>query len=190
MRDVKVEQGAELEKEWNGVWETYKGKYGKEAEEFEAIMTGKLPADWAKCLPTFSPEDKGLATRAHSQARARCSRAPSVVNPSTHRSAAPLMQPRTLVSAPLGAASALSALRSPSCVPSSTAWARAGARGACQDHRGCALGTHSCDCAAALGKTTLRAQTMLHVIAPAIRGFIVHACRVCQERCARARRRC
>ena len=30
-------------------------------------MSGKLPEGWADALPTFTPEDKGLATRLHSQ---------------------------------------------------------------------------------------------------------------------------
>ena len=30
-------------------------------------FTGELPSGWADCLPKFGPEDKGLATRLHSQ---------------------------------------------------------------------------------------------------------------------------
>lgn len=41
-----------------------------QAAELESITTGKFPADWEKALPTFTPEDKGLATRLHSQVRA------------------------------------------------------------------------------------------------------------------------
>lgn len=39
----------------------------QDAEELESIITGKLPAGWEDSLPTFTPEDKGLATRLHSQ---------------------------------------------------------------------------------------------------------------------------
>ena len=39
----------------------------QEAEELERIMSGELPAGWEDALPTFTPEDKGLATRLHSQ---------------------------------------------------------------------------------------------------------------------------
>ena len=39
----------------------------QDAEELESILTGKLPSGWEDALPTFTPEDKGLATRLHSQ---------------------------------------------------------------------------------------------------------------------------
>ncbi len=39
----------------------------QDAKDLESILTGKLPAGWEDCLPTFTPEDKGLATRLHSQ---------------------------------------------------------------------------------------------------------------------------
>ena len=39
----------------------------QDAEELESILTGKLPSGWEDSLPTFTPEDKGLATRLHSQ---------------------------------------------------------------------------------------------------------------------------
>ena len=39
----------------------------QDAKELESIITGKLPAGWEDSLPTFTPEDKGLATRLHSQ---------------------------------------------------------------------------------------------------------------------------
>jgi Transketolase, pyrimidine binding domain len=38
-----------------------------QAAELDAIITGKLDPKWSDALPTFSPEDKPLATRAHSQ---------------------------------------------------------------------------------------------------------------------------
>ena len=39
----------------------------QEAGEYESIISGDLPAGWEDALPTFTPEDKGLATRLHSQ---------------------------------------------------------------------------------------------------------------------------
>ena len=39
----------------------------QEAGEFESIISGDLPSGWEDALPTFTPEDKGLATRLHSQ---------------------------------------------------------------------------------------------------------------------------
>ena len=39
----------------------------QEAGEYESIISGDLPSGWEDALPTFTPEDKGLATRLHSQ---------------------------------------------------------------------------------------------------------------------------
>jgi transketolase len=62
-----VERGASLEAEWNAIWAQYKTKYADEAAEFERLITGKLPTDWDKVLPVYTPEDKALATRKHSE---------------------------------------------------------------------------------------------------------------------------
>lgn len=63
-----VERGAGYEDEWNKTFATYKSKYAKEAAEFERYLNGSLPNGWDSVLPTFTPEDKGLATRKYSQA--------------------------------------------------------------------------------------------------------------------------
>ena len=63
-----VERGADAEQEWNQVMSDYKSKYADEAAEFERFLSGKLPDGWADVLPTFTPEDKGLATRKYSEA--------------------------------------------------------------------------------------------------------------------------
>ncbi|MBF2055643.1 MAG: transketolase [Cyanobacterium sp. T60_A2020_053] len=62
-----VAKGASLEAEWNQTLATYKTKYPTEATEFEQITSGKLPENWADCLPTYTPEDKPLASRKHSE---------------------------------------------------------------------------------------------------------------------------
>jgi transketolase len=67
MRDQTVPAGEALEKQWNADYAEYKDKYPDLAKEYESIMTGELPVDWDECLPTFTPKDKGLATRQHSQ---------------------------------------------------------------------------------------------------------------------------
>jgi len=61
------EKGADLEAQWNETLATYKSKYPTEAKEFETITSGKLPENWADCLPTYTPEDKALASRKHSE---------------------------------------------------------------------------------------------------------------------------
>ncbi|MEM8721953.1 MAG: transketolase C-terminal domain-containing protein, partial [Cyanobacteria bacterium P01_G01_bin.39] len=50
------------------VMSDYKSKYPELAAEFERFISGKLPDGWADVLPTFTPEDKGLATRKYSEA--------------------------------------------------------------------------------------------------------------------------
>jgi transketolase len=62
-----VERGAQLESEWNQTFADYKAKYGEEAAEFERWLSGKLPEGWEKALPTYTPEDKALATRKNSE---------------------------------------------------------------------------------------------------------------------------
>ncbi|MGY6528985.1 MAG: transketolase [Cyanobacterium sp.] len=61
------EKGATAEAQWNETLATYKSKYPTEAAEFETITSGKLPENWADCLPTYTPEDKALASRKHSE---------------------------------------------------------------------------------------------------------------------------
>ena len=62
-----IERGAAAEEAWNNSLSTYRKKYSAEAALFERMLRGELPEGWDKCLPTFSPEDKGLATRQYSQ---------------------------------------------------------------------------------------------------------------------------
>lgn len=62
-----VERGASLEAEWNQTWATYKTKYSADAAEFERMTSGTLPEGWEKALPTYTPADKALATRKHSE---------------------------------------------------------------------------------------------------------------------------
>ena len=62
-----VERGAGYEADWNKAYAEYKAKYPQEAAEFERYISGKLPDGWDKVLPTYTPEDKGLPTRKHSE---------------------------------------------------------------------------------------------------------------------------
>lgn len=62
-----IERGAKAEADWNATLEAYKAKYPTEAAEFEQITSGKLPENWADCLPSYTPEDKPLASRKHSE---------------------------------------------------------------------------------------------------------------------------
>lgn len=62
-----IERGARLQAEWEETFAAYKAKYPAEAEEFENILHGKLPENWADCLPRYTPQDKPVATRKHSE---------------------------------------------------------------------------------------------------------------------------
>ncbi|MEH2173784.1 transketolase [Nostoc sp.] len=62
-----VERGAGYENDWNKTFADYKAKYAQEAAEFERYLSSKLPDGWDKVLPTYTPEDKGLPTRKHSE---------------------------------------------------------------------------------------------------------------------------
>ncbi|MBD3882660.1 transketolase [Phormidium tenue FACHB-886] len=62
-----IERGASYEAEWQETWAQYKTKYPEEAAEFERLLSGKLPDGWDSVLPTYTPEDKGVATRKHSE---------------------------------------------------------------------------------------------------------------------------
>ena len=62
-----IEKGAQLEEQWNKTLASYKEKYPSEASQFERMLRGELPQGWDKDLPTYSADDKGVATRKHSQ---------------------------------------------------------------------------------------------------------------------------
>ncbi len=55
-------KGAEIEKEWNELFESYKKQYPDLAKEYELLSSGKLPDGWQQKLPVFKAGDK-IATR-------------------------------------------------------------------------------------------------------------------------------
>lgn len=57
------ERGDKLNQEWNKVYEEYKNKYPKEAEDLERRIRGDLPKNWENCLPTYKPDDPAVASR-------------------------------------------------------------------------------------------------------------------------------
>lgn len=61
-------RGADSEAAWQKTWEAYKEAHPELAAEFQrSVLDKKLPKDWEKCLPVYSTEDKGKATRINSQ---------------------------------------------------------------------------------------------------------------------------
>eukprot|EP01023_Acetabularia_acetabulum_P011486 TRINITY_DN1529_c0_g1_i3.p1 TRINITY_DN1529_c0_g1~~TRINITY_DN1529_c0_g1_i3.p1 ORF type:complete len:737 (-),score=195.55 TRINITY_DN1529_c0_g1_i3:200-2323(-) len=67
MTENCIRRGAEVEAAWTAVSEAYAVKYLELWAEFKSLVSGELPSGWEDALPRFTPEDKGLATRAHSQ---------------------------------------------------------------------------------------------------------------------------
>ena len=62
-----VASGAASQAEWQKTVDAYAAKYPTEYKEYAALNKGELPAGWEKALPSYTPEDKGLATRQYSQ---------------------------------------------------------------------------------------------------------------------------
>jgi transketolase len=62
-----IKRGKAAEDEWNHTFANYKAKYPQEAAEFERYLSGTLPANWEQLLPSYTPEDKGVPTRKHSE---------------------------------------------------------------------------------------------------------------------------
>lgn len=61
-----VERGGEFEDAWKQKFAAYKKAYPQLAAEFEAALSGRLPAGWDQDVPEFSPAAGALATRAAS----------------------------------------------------------------------------------------------------------------------------
>ncbi len=59
-----VPSGAGEEDQWKKKFEAYRKEFPKEAAEFEMLVSGKLPNNWAEGLPTWKTSDKPIATRA------------------------------------------------------------------------------------------------------------------------------
>jgi transketolase len=62
-----IERGASYQAEWEAALAQYKTKYPQDAAEFEALTSNRLSNGWDSVLPTYTPEDKALPTRKHSE---------------------------------------------------------------------------------------------------------------------------
>ena len=65
MREA-VSRGIEVEQAWQDRFEVYRREHPDLATQFEATLSGALPAGWDAHIPTFTPEDGAMATRAAS----------------------------------------------------------------------------------------------------------------------------
>ncbi|HEX5478282.1 MAG TPA: transketolase [Dehalococcoidia bacterium] len=61
-----VARGRERQREWDGRMDAYAKAHPDEASTFRRAIAGELPADWDADLPSYTPDDKPLATRAAS----------------------------------------------------------------------------------------------------------------------------
>jgi transketolase len=57
------ESGAELEADWRKLVADYQEQYPEQGKDFQRILEGKLPKDWAAQIPSFPADEKGQATR-------------------------------------------------------------------------------------------------------------------------------
>lgn len=57
------EKGTRFESEWRDLFARYAQSYPQEAAEFERRVKRELPAGWKDNLPTYTPQDKAVATR-------------------------------------------------------------------------------------------------------------------------------
>ena len=58
-----IDRGAAAEADWKKSFAAYQSAFPAEAAEFERMVAGRLPADWAADLPKWQPTDKAIATR-------------------------------------------------------------------------------------------------------------------------------
>ncbi|QHE52290.1 transketolase [Pontibacillus sp. HMF3514] len=65
--ETKVQtKGAEAETNWNDLFNQYKEAYPELAKELEQAMNNELPEGWENQLPTYTPGEDKVATRAAS----------------------------------------------------------------------------------------------------------------------------
>ncbi len=62
MREIGAD-GARAQQKWSELFTGYQEHYPAEAKELERLVRGELPQGWTAGLPTYTPADKGDATR-------------------------------------------------------------------------------------------------------------------------------
>ena len=88
----RIQRGKEAEREWNDLYARYKKQFPQLGQELDLFLKAELPSDWAKGLPEFSTDIKGMATRAASGKvlQVLCQNLPGLIggsadlNPSTY----------------------------------------------------------------------------------------------------------
>jgi len=65
---ARAAKGTKTQGEWNELWAEYQKKEPELAAQFQrSVLDKKLPDGWVEALPKLTAEDKGKATRLHSQ---------------------------------------------------------------------------------------------------------------------------
>ena len=62
------DRGAKAHAEWSARHATYASAFADDARELDRRLSGRLPDDWQKAVPSFTAENGALASRAASQA--------------------------------------------------------------------------------------------------------------------------
>jgi len=58
-----INKGTQFQEKWQSQLEAYRKEFPKQAAEFDLVLSGGLPEDWAADLPKWKPSDKPMATR-------------------------------------------------------------------------------------------------------------------------------
>jgi transketolase len=61
--EVMGKRGAELSGQWKELFESYRADDPEKAAHWEAMQRRELPEGWDADIPSFEPDEKGLATR-------------------------------------------------------------------------------------------------------------------------------
>ena len=60
------ERGDALQRDWAERWSAYRAAFPADAAELDRRLSGRLPDDWEKALPTFTADNGAVASRAAS----------------------------------------------------------------------------------------------------------------------------
>ncbi|HKG36561.1 MAG TPA: transketolase [Solirubrobacterales bacterium] len=74
-------RGRRLREEWEGMLERYRDDFGELADQVERMQRRELPEGWDADIPSFEPDEKGVATRkaAHQVLNAIATKVPWLV---------------------------------------------------------------------------------------------------------------
>ncbi|MHC4833302.1 MAG: transketolase family protein [Planctomycetota bacterium] len=64
--ELMAARGTAKRTAWERTFESYRREHPELAAELDHIFAGTLPENWAATLPTFDPDEKGMATRVSS----------------------------------------------------------------------------------------------------------------------------